>query len=184
MGSTERALEALREIDPDHEGGAALSAALEVVRGALRRIPEPPPVAKPVAAVPDDPVETPALPAFEPFSPAPAETPPPPRFGTLRIDFQSLLPRGVLTVYAGQEQIVRRSFRFVERSGLLRRQATSGGFDTGVRLPAGLTELRVYLALPGRETLTHRLDLDLEGGALRTLRLRLAADATLEAEIF
>jgi hypothetical protein len=189
LATAEAAVSALLEIDPDHEAGLVLAAAIGGIRESLMKsvvlpaetppVDPPPPVATPVVE------EPPPTAAFETFNPvverAPAveET-----FGTVRIDFQSQVPRGVLTLYSGQEQILRRSFRFVEKKGFLRRRGVSGGFDSQVRLERGTHELRAYLSIPGRETQAKSLSGNLAGGSIRTLRVRVSAEGELLIDFY
>jgi serine/threonine protein kinase len=189
LATADAAVSALLEIDPGHEAGLVLAAAIGGIRESLRR-PVPPAVELPEEEQPpavETPVaeEPPPTAAFETFSPVVERAPVVEEtFGTLRIDFQSQVPRGVLTLYSGQEQILRRSFRFVEKRGFLRRRGVSGGFDSQVRLARGTHELRAYLSIPGRETQTKNLSGNLAGGSIRTLRVRVSAEGELQIDFY
>jgi eukaryotic-like serine/threonine-protein kinase len=174
FATADAALYKVEEIDPGNEEAAALRQRLEGARQAAqlaqrRRTEEP--VAEPVAAEPQ----------FAPFTvtqvPAVAEPEP---FGTLKVDFSSESPKGVLTIYEGDQQIVRREFSFFEKHGLFRRKATTGGFDLQRRLAAGDLHLRVYLSLPGHETVNRTVHAHLPGGALRVLTVRVSPEGEVE----
>jgi hypothetical protein len=90
----------------------------------------------------------------------------------VRVDFASDRSEGVLTIYADDRQILRESFRFVRRTGLLARERVSGTIEANRRVPAGSTTLRVYVALPGEATRAISLEADLAGGSVRVLEIR------------
>ena len=178
LATADAALYKLRELAPDDVEAVALRSRLARARRArLARQPEDPaPV--PVA-------DEPQPPPFEPFElDAPPAAPAPPPFGRLKIDFQSQLPRGVLTIYAGGAQILSREYRFFDRRrGLLRRSVPRpGGFDEVRRLPAGDLELMVYVSGPQRPTRLETLRASLPGGTERTLVVRLDESGELSAD--
>lgn len=138
------------------------------------------------AAVPVAEETAPAKEESQPFTPPVQETraiPAAPGRGDLRIDFYSEKPRGVLTVYVGRQQIFNRPFRFFEKMSLLRRRGVAGGFDERVRIPAGTLGLRIYLTLPDEKTQLRTLAGTAPAGSLRTLRVRVAGDGDLTAEL-
>jgi hypothetical protein len=134
--------------------------------------------------------EVPAAPP--PAAPAPVEAPPAtpapavavPSDATVTIDFFSEVSEGVLTIYAGDRQIVRRPFSFVKSIGFLRKERISGGFQDNRKIPAGDTSFRVYVTLPGKPTRPLTLSGNFPGGSTRVLRVQLDArgdgTATLE----
>ncbi len=181
-GRVEEAAAALAvalELAPDDEGAAELATGIERARARsrARRRPEPSPPPAAEAAVPE---EAPAPAIVEPI--VPPEPVAAPDLGTLKLDFASRRSRGVVTVYAGSQQVFREPFRFVERQGFLRRRKTGGGFDARERLAAGRLELRIYLALPDRATQLVELEGSLPGGAMRTLRVRVDDGGALAAD--
>ncbi len=167
QGRNSQAINALRqaaELDPEKPAVRQLLARLEAARErslASRRQPEKQPPVVPVAAE----LVTPAT--------VPVEAPRPvlPDWSDLRIDLFSQMPRGVVTVYAGPEQVMNQRFRFGKRSGLLRRKTGAGRLEAKRRLPAGDTELRVYVTLPNRAAVRRTLDVSLPAGASRVLRI-------------
>jgi serine/threonine protein kinase len=182
LEATERALELLFDVDAEHEGGVALAAAVPAVRSALARSarrPSPPPVVEKV----EEPIVVESAPVFEAFESAPEEPWVDP-FGTMRIDFRSERPRGVLTLYLNGEQILRRPFRFVEKQGLLRRKGVSGGFDERQQVEAGDFELKVYLTLPSRPAQSRSIRGGFAGGSLRTLQVRVDDSGQLLVDFF
>jgi serine/threonine-protein kinase len=174
LATAEAALFKVRQLDPENEEAAELERRLSNERRAIvlaqRRSADELAAAAAVEAAP----------RFEPFSVSEAAAPPPADpLGTLRIDFQSEVPRGVLTVYLGSEQILRREFSFFERRNLFRRRAVEGGFEEDRRVAAGTLPLRVYLAVPGDTTLSRSIEGQLPGGGVRVLTVRVDAESKL-----
>ena len=172
QGRYSQAIGALRqaaELDPDQPAVQDLLTRLETARGRY--------LANPRQPEPEPPV-TPVLPEFVAPAPAPNEAPsrPLPAWSDLRIDLFSQVPKGVVTVYAGGEQVMNQPFRFGKRSGLLRKKSGGGRLEAKRRLPAGDTELRVYVTLPGRAAARRTLDVSLPAGATRVLRILIDAD--------
>ncbi|MDH3255629.1 MAG: protein kinase [Acidobacteriota bacterium] len=183
LGATELALAVLLEIDPDHEGGRTLVEAVAALRDALeRRAPAAALVEEPEIDGDPEPLQA-AAPVFEPFESPPVVSIAAP-YGTVRIDFRSERPRGVVTLYLGDEQILHRPFRFVEKKSLLRRKGVAGSFDESKRVPAGTLDLRLYLTLPNRPAQSRRLTGNLTAGSLRTLRVRVGDGGVLGVEFF
>jgi hypothetical protein len=181
LNATEAALGLLFEVDESHEGGLALASAVSAVRNALakasprRRLPEP------VVEIAEDDlveeafvIEVPQVVSSEPWVDP---------FGTIRIDFRSERPKGVLTLYLDGEQIFRRSFRFVEKKGLIRRRGVAGGFDARQQVTAGDLVLRAYLSLPGRPAQSSTITGNFPPGSLRTLTLRVDENGRLAANL-
>ena len=172
QGRYATALGALRqaaELDPEQPAVQELLARVEAARArylANRQRSEPEPDVAPVT------------PEFVPPVAKPVETTavPPPDWSDLRIDLFSQVPRGVVTVYAAGEQVMNQPFRFGKRTGLLRRKTGGGRLEAKRRLPAGETELRVYVTLPGRAAARRTLDVALPAGASRVLRILIDKD--------
>ena len=120
------------------------------------------PVTPEYVAPPPEPVEV----AAEPL----------PDWSDLRIDLFSQVPRGVVTVYSGSDQVMNQPFRFGKRGGLLRRKSGAGRLEARRRLPAGDTELKVYVTLPNRPAARRTLSVSLPAGASRVLRILIDAE--------
>jgi serine/threonine protein kinase len=90
---------------------------------------------------------------------------------TLRIDFFTELPEGVLTVYAGGTQILGEPFRFYKREKLFRNIPEAGRIEASREVSAGATTLRIYVALPKRAPVVKTLQVQLVGGSTRLLRI-------------
>jgi Protein kinase domain len=174
LATAEAALFKVRELDPENEEATGLeqrlAAARQAIVGAQRRRVEE--LAAAAAAE--------EAPKFEPFTVTEAPPPPPVNpFGTLKIDFQSEVPRGVVTIYQASEQILRREFSFFERRSLFRRKATAGSFEEDRRVAAGGLTLRVYLSIPGNATVNRSIEGRLPGGGVRVLTIRVDAEGRL-----
>jgi hypothetical protein len=90
----------------------------------------------------------------------------------LRIDFQSDLSEGVLTIYAGERQILREPFKFVRKTGFLRSEKISGRIEAQRQLPPGTLTLRAYVSSGGKPTRTATVDATLQPGGGHTLAVR------------
>lgn len=101
----------------------------------------------------------------------------------LRVDVFSYLSKGVLTVYAGENQVLLKPFRFVQKSGFMRKKKTAGRLETSVVLPSGATEFRIYVSADGQETQTVNLAAELQGGQTHVLRLIIAENGSAAAQL-
>jgi serine/threonine-protein kinase len=102
---------------------------------------------------------------------------------TLRIDFFTEQPEGVLTIYAGGKQILGEPFRFYKRTGLFRNQPEAGRIEAARQLPAGATTLRIYVAPPKKSPVVRTLEVQLAGGSTRILRIRFDRAGQLTAGV-
>lgn len=121
-------------------------------------------------------------------APIPAAPVPPPPVAasadaTLGIDFFSEISEGVLTIYAGQEQILKESFRFVEKVNVFKSRGTTGQITANRKLRAGVVGLKVYIYRKGAGTQFTELEGDFPGGTTRQLKIRLTADGKLTARL-
>jgi predicted Ser/Thr protein kinase len=171
LSETGAALERARAIDPDHTSVVDLQSRLWLAQQPARR--EEPAIQEPVAR-PPPPVEV--APKVVPLEVAPVSD-----VSTVELDFFSQVARGVLTIYRGERQIYSEAFRFVERRRLLPPKPSTGSLSGRFEIPAGELSLRVYLALPGRETQVRSVQTQLRGGATHVLRLRVAGNGTFSA---
>lgn len=187
-------------LDPDNpEARALLDAASsqKARRSRVRTQPEPSPRAPTPKGREARPLAVPSqTPTSEPRASAPVRVTPPetrqraiPAPGSvsttadLRVDVFSYLSKGVLTVYAGQDQVLLEPFRFVQKSGFMRKKKTAGRLETSVELPSGPTEFRIYVSAEGQETQTVSLDADLTGGQTHVLRLIIAENGSASAQL-
>ncbi|HVS01681.1 MAG TPA: protein kinase [Thermoanaerobaculia bacterium] len=161
----------------------------ELVAAATAPEPPPPPTRSRSAALPEEGRRPSSEPEPPPFSSeAPAAAPPPPtasepRDVTLRIDFLTELPEGVLTVYAGSQQILREPFRFYEKKGVFKTEPRAGRIEAARTVPAGGITLRIYAAPPGRAPEVAILDETLVEGSDPLLRIHLRADGSMTARV-
>jgi len=102
---------------------------------------------------------------------------------TLNIDFFSESSEGVLTVYAGERQILRQAFKFVKKTGFLRSERISGSLAAQRILPAGAGALRVYVTLPGKPTKSIVVEGSLDGGSTRRLIVRVDGDGRITTRL-
>lgn len=129
-------------------------------------------------------LERPVVPAPTPApSPvvSPVAPPAPPRDASLHIAFRCEIPEGVLTVYAGERQIVRESFRFVRRSGLLRSERVPGQLSFDQTLKPGPLTLRVYVSQPGKPTRAESLEVQIANGGKHALNIQVDEEGRLLA---
>lgn len=167
QGRYSQAINALRqatELDPEQPAVREMLSSLEAARAryqASLQQAEPEPVIEPV------------VPEFVPSVAAPVRTvsAPLPDWSDLKIDLFSQVPRGVVTVYAGGEQVMNQSFRFGKRTGLRRKKTGAGRLEAKRRLSAGDTELRVYVTMPNRPAVRRTLNVSLPAGSNRVLRI-------------
>jgi tetratricopeptide (TPR) repeat protein len=124
-------------------------------------------------------------PVAAPQSGAPPEVAPAPvpADATLDVDFYSELSEGVLTVYAGERQILREAFKFVKKTGFLSKEKIPGALGAQRTLPAGEAALRVYVTLPGKPTKAITVEGELVGGSTRRLIVRVDAEARVTASL-
>lgn len=103
------------------------------------------------------------------------------REARVRVEFSSEAPKGVLTIYGGGHQLLRRGFSYYEPVWLLGRRPTSGGFEEQLAVPADVDSLWVYVARP--EAAAHRIEVpgEYEPGELRVLRVHLPAEGEATA---
>jgi len=123
------------------------------------------------------------MPPPEPTPRAPSNRDPVSTTADLRVDVFSYLSKGVLTVYADQDQVLLQPFRFVQKSGFMRKKKTAGRLETSVVLPSGPTEFRIYVSADGQETQTVSLAADLAGGRTHVLRLIIAENGSASAQL-
>jgi serine/threonine protein kinase/tetratricopeptide (TPR) repeat protein len=120
--------------------------------------------------------------AAQPVTPATADPAVEQRPATLRVDFFTEQPEGVLSIYAGGQRIVSEPFEFYKRSGL-RREPKAGRIEASRELAAGRQTLRIYVAPPGRQPIVRTIDVQLRGGGSHLLRIHLDAAGNLAAAL-
>jgi len=102
---------------------------------------------------------------------------------TLRIDFFTELPEGVLTIYAGPTQILGEPFKFYKHTGLFRNEPKAGRIDAARQVPAGNETLRIYVALPKRAPVVKTLDVQLAAGSTHVLKIYFDKSAQIAATL-
>ncbi len=118
------------------------------------------------------PVPTPKLVRVAPvIEPAPPTGP-----GWLRIEFRSAQPRGVLTVFSDDRQVLNRRYRFVEKRNFLVRKGVGGSFQERIELPEGTRNLRIYLTRPRKPAQYRPIAVEIPPGGSVTLRLLVQPD--------
>jgi serine/threonine-protein kinase len=110
----------------------------------------------------------------EPEEPVPAPEPLPVATpGVMNLRLETAVSPGVLTLYAGDEQIYRERFRFVEKKkGFLRSltaKAGAGELASEFQLDPGDLSLRIYVSFTDKPTQTFRLKGELAAGGDRTV---------------
>ena len=90
---------------------------------------------------------------------------------TLRVDFFTEQPEGVLTIYVDGKQILGEPFRFYKRTGLFRSRPAAGRIEASRQVPAGNSTLRIYVAPPKRAPVVKLVEVQLAGGSTRLLKI-------------
>ena len=97
---------------------------------------------------------------------------PEPTHFELSILFLTEISEGTLTIYAGDQQIVREPFDFRKRTGIFKVEESSGQIEIPARrLPRGETTLRIYVARQGQSPLVETVRQTFEGGDDHRLRI-------------
>ncbi len=169
-------------LDPERAEAKKLIEQTRARQTRARRV-TPPPITR--IAVPPTPISEQEIARAASQEPQP---PPPPNPGpalpaTLRVDFFSHLPKGVLTIYSGKQQVLLERFRFLKKSGLLRRRGISGRLERVLELPAGQTTLRIYVASEGKRTRSKSLAVTLEAGKTRVLRIAVSTTGETRVDL-
>ena len=99
----------------------------------------------------------------------------------LALDFYSDAPEGVLTIYAGERQILRESFHFFKKVSMFKSEPMSGTIEARRKLPAGATSMRIYLALGDKPARVTTLEGNFLGGSERVLKIRVSKDGQVTA---
>jgi tetratricopeptide (TPR) repeat protein len=183
-GDALRAAQAVLEVDPSRAEAydvlAAVQPELAVARPqpTPRQAPPPPPPPPPVEPEPVEPVTT------------TAQLPPPSRpavnHATLWVELISDLPKGVLLIYINEDQLMRESFRFTEKSGgfFSRSKSYTGHLERSFKVDTGTNSLKVYVSgARNRPTEVEQLDANFPAGSERRLILRVDEDGNLNASL-
>lgn len=101
----------------------------------------------------------------------------------LHVRFHSDLPRGTVIVLTDQQEILRRNFEYVEKTGLFRSRARSGGFQATASVPRTTTSLRIYVTPQGEASRFVELTPTWPDGDTATLEIQLTADGAATARI-
>lgn len=109
------------------------------------------------------------LPAAEAAAPADGEAPRSAPAGEVRVRLVSEVRRGLVMIYAGERQILKREFRLEKRpaAGSATRQSLEGS----IQAPAG--ELKVYVVRPGQPAKSVDLEFAPVEGEMNTLEIRI-----------
>jgi len=102
---------------------------------------------------------------------------------TLELAFFSALPEGSLLIYVNGRKVMQESFRFYEKAGLFRSHASTGWVRRSFHLPAGNTEIRVYVTPQGSAAVVRTLSGNFSGGASRRLDVKLADGGDVAAQL-
>ena len=179
LSDAESAAERALELDPEHVAAQQLADSVSARRRELRaQVIKEPVAPEPVVEIVIAPEPEPEpLRIEQPIQPP--EVAPVARYADLKVDFYSERPRGVVTVYREESQVIRRPFRFSEKKGFMRTKGVSGGFDEQVKIDGGAGDFRVYLSLPGKKTQVQRLSGIIPAGTIRALQIRVDADGEM-----
>jgi serine/threonine protein kinase len=101
---------------------------------------------------------------------------------TISIELTTFAPEGILTVYAGDQQILSESFRFEVKKGAFGRRKAAGTISAQREVPATTKTIRVYLVIGG-DTKLITLEPDFGTTDLRRLEILFNKRGELEAQI-
>lgn len=121
-----------------------------------------------------------------PRAPQPSDSPASeslPDWSRLKVDLFSYLPKGVVTVYADDDQILLQPFRFTEKGRLFLKKGTAGRLEAEQRISAGDSEFRIYVSSEGKETQIVNLPVSLMGGETHVLRIIVAENGSTSAQL-
>ena len=128
--------------------------------------------------------KSPAVAAQE--SSATKVSPATPEQAKLAVHFQSGISKGILTIYADENQILRRSFDFGERKGILRRVLRSGPgsgrIDAVREVPLDVSSLRVYVVPDGEKAIVSLVEVKWPEDAAGTLDIKVSRKGNVEAK--
>ncbi len=173
------AVRGVLELRPEEPEAKRLLADAETAIDRLRNRQRSASIATPTPAAPVAPTRSePALALAVTPEPVPVRSD-----ATLKIDFYSDSSEGILTIYAGERQIVREQFKFVRKTGFLRSEKVSGQIDARRTLEPGPTTMRVYVSMPGRPTKAIAVDGSLAAGGEATLEIRVDAEGVTTATL-
>jgi serine/threonine protein kinase len=113
-------------------------------------------------------------PTFQPAPSTPRESRPAEpvsQVATLQISFESELAGATVIVYAGKDKVWQASV--ADRGGFLHRNRGGGTIGKTVQVPAGSTDLKVYVTPPGQAARVKTVSGSFPGGASRWLVIRL-----------
>jgi hypothetical protein len=121
-----------------------------------------------------------------PRTPQPSDSPASeslPDWSRLKVDLFSYLPKGVVTVYADDDQILLQPFRFTEKGRLFLKKGTAGRLEAEQRISAGDSKFRIYVSSEGKETQIVNLPVSLMGGETHVLRIIVAENGSTSAQL-
>ena len=174
------------DLDPMSLPAPELIVASEAAAARIRarRESAPPPAPEPVetAAPVVEPQPEPPAPVVAAEPAAPVAT-----TGTLVVAVSTLRSPGVITLYLGEEQILRERFKFVvEKKGLLKSlpgKGIGGQLRRELIRDPGNLELRLYVSMPGEPTQSLPLAGRLDAGDTLSLVIDIGADGKASARL-
>ncbi len=173
--------QAVLAMAPDEADAKSLladaDAAIARKKAAARTAAAAPVTAAPVAPAPPTVTPAPAASlAGPPGQPAAGDA-------ALAIDFYSDASEGVLTIYVGERQVLRESFHFFKKTGMFKTEPMSGTITARRHLAAGSTSIRIYLALDDKPAQVTTLEGNFPSGGERVLKIRVAKDGRVQANL-
>lgn len=160
-------------LDQGSTRAQAVLAAVDRLRPTIgASLPPRPPVGRETPRPPVDPtITTAAVAVVEPAT------------ATLQLDFYTEAPEGVVTVYAGNNQLLKETWEFWEKKGFFSKRPKPGRIQSSTNLPKGPIELLVYVQVEGKPTRKSNHDVDLVGGSTNTLRIRVSASGEVDVAV-
>ncbi|HEV8631814.1 MAG TPA: protein kinase [Thermoanaerobaculia bacterium] len=177
-GRYDEVIATARQMMATRSGREKAEGVLADVQDALARSAAAAAVARPA------PPPSPLAPIPAPIAAVPTPTPlPGVDYGVLRVELRSQAPKGVLTVWVDDRQVLREPFEFYQRDGLFRRRPVPGSWATDLTVKPGRHALRVLVARSGEKAVVATLETPIEAGTLRTLSILVPPAGDLQVEL-
>jgi len=101
----------------------------------------------------------------------------------LVVDFYSDASEGVVTIYAGERQVLREPFHFFKKTGMFKTEPMSGTIAARRHLSPGASGLRIYLTLNDKPAQVTTLEGNFLAGGERVLKIHVTKEGQVTAAL-